>query len=107
LVGLARAMEIAAFDEPISARQALDWGLITKIVEDGDAKAQAIDMARQLARRSLHAFGTAKQLLTDSFSQTFETQMERERRGLAACAEHAEGREGLLAFIEKRKPVFQ
>ena len=35
LVGLARAMEIVAFDKPISSQQALAWGLVTKVTEDG------------------------------------------------------------------------
>jgi len=106
LVGLARALEIAAFDPPISAEQALAWGLATKVVEDGTALDAAMKMAEELAQRSLNAYGAAKQLLTDSFDTSLETQLERERASLAACAEHPEGQEGLKAFSEKRKPRF-
>jgi len=106
LVGLARALEIAAFDPPISAEQALAWGLATKVVEDGTALDAAMKMAEELAQRSLNAYGAAKQLLTDSFDTSLETQLERERAALAACAEHPEGQEGLKAFSEKRKPRF-
>jgi len=106
LVGLARALEIAAFDQPISAEQALAWGLATKVVEDGTALAAGIKMAEELAQRSLNAFGAAKLLLTDSFDTSFETQIERERQALSACAEHPEGEEGLKAFSEKRKPRY-
>ena len=52
------------------------------------------------------AHGAAKQLLTDSFDTSFETQIERERKALAACGEHPEGQEGLKAFAEKRKPRY-
>ena len=106
LVGLARALEIAAFDQPIAAEQALAFGLATKVVNDANPLAAAIEMAEELAQRSLNAFGAAKRLLTDSFDTSFETQIERERNALAACAEHPEGREGLKAFSEKRKPRF-
>ncbi len=106
LVGLARAMEIAAFDKPISADQALAWGLVTKVVEEGAALQEAIVLAEELAGRSLNAFRISKQLLTDSFDTAFEMQLDRERRALCSCAEHEDGQEGLQAFIEKRKPQY-
>lgn len=106
LVGLAKAMEIMAFDKPISSEQALAWGLVTKVVEDGNALEEATQMGLELAQCSLNSFGWSKRLLTDSFHTSFETHMERERRGLAGCAAHPEGMEGLRAFAEKRKPRF-
>lgn len=106
IVGLARAMEIAAFDRPINAEQALTWGLVTEVVDDGQVLEAAVKMARELAQRSMYSFGWAKQLLTDSFTTSFETQIERERQGLRSCAGHPDGQEGIKAFSEKRKPVF-
>ena len=106
LVGLARALEIVAFDRPIPAQQALAWGLATKIVPDAQVLAEAMSMAHELAGRSLNSFGWAKRLLTDSFDSAFEAHLERERRGLATCAAHPDGQEGLQAFVEKRQPVF-
>lgn len=106
LVGLARAMEIAAFDRPISADQALAWGLVTKVVEEGTAVQEAVVLAEELSLRSLNAFRISKQLLTDSFDTAFETQLDRERRALCACAEHEDGKEGLKAFIDKRRPQY-
>lgn len=107
LVGFARAMEIMAFDRAISSEQALAWGLATKVVEDGKAVEEATLMALDLAERSMNSFGWSKKLLTDSFDTSFETHLERERKGLVGCAAHPEGAEGLKAFSEKRKPVFQ
>ena len=106
LVGYARALEIAAFDEPISAARALDWGLVTKVVEDGQALKQACGMAAQIARGSTNSLAWSKKLVTESFCTSFETQIENERAALEACADHADGREGLLAFVEKRNPNF-
>lgn len=106
LVGLARALEIVAFDKPISSEHALAWGLTTKVVEDGRTVEEAVEMAHELANGSLNSFGWSKQLLTDSFNTAFEAQIERERAGLCSCAAHPDGKEGLQAFVEKRKPVF-
>jgi len=106
LVGYARALEIAAFDEPISADQALSWGLVTKVVEDGQALVEATAMAQQLSRRALNSYAWSKKLITDSYNTSFETQLELERAALEACADHPDGREGLAAFSEKRKPEY-
>jgi len=106
LVGLARALEIAAFDRPISADQALAWGLATKVVEDGQALDEAFAMARELARGSIHSFGHSKQLLNDSFGNSFEEHLELERASLRSAAAHPDGEEGLAAFVGKRKPRF-
>ncbi|MCP5426352.1 MAG: enoyl-CoA hydratase/isomerase family protein [Gammaproteobacteria bacterium] len=106
LVGLARALEISAFDEPISAEQALAWGLVTRVAAAEQLLETARAMAETLAQKSLHTFGQVKTLLTDAFDTSLETQLERERRGLAACAGHADGLEGMHAFIEKRPPRY-
>ena len=106
LVGYARALEIAAFDKPIPASRALDWGLVTSVVADGQALAEAAAMARDLSDRSLSSFARTKKLITDSFDTPFETQIEMERAALEACADHPDGQEGLRAFSEKRKPRF-
>lgn len=106
LVGLARALEIAAFDQPISAEKALEWGLVTRTVPDGRALEESLNMLRDWRGTSLHSFGVAKGQLIDSFGASLEAQLERERRGLAECARHPEGVEGLAAFTEKRPPNF-
>jgi len=106
LVGLARALEIAAFDNPIPASQALAWGLVTKVVPDDRAVDEAMSMLQGLAKSASHSFAWSKKLLTESFNHTLETQLELERQGISDCAGHPNGQEGIKAFIEKRKPVF-
>lgn len=107
IVGLAKALEIAAFDDPISSEQALQWGLVTKVVEDGQTQDIALSMAHDLSTQSLHTFGLSKQLLTDSFDNTFERQLEWERTALCRAGAHPHGIEGVRAFIEKRNPIFK
>ena len=107
IVGLARALEIAGFDIPISSEKALTWGLVTRVVDDGHSLEEAVNMAHELSHGSPNSFGWSKQLLTDSFNTAFEAHIERERLGLCNCAEHPDGKEGIQAFIDKRKPIFQ
>lgn len=106
LVGLARALEIAAFDQPIPSAQAFEWGLVTKVVPDDRVIDESLSMLESLAKSALHAFAWSKRLLTESFSHTLETQLELERQGISDCARHPNGQEGIKAFVEKRKPVF-
>jgi len=106
LVGMARALEIAAFDRPIDAEKALSWGLVTEVVEDGKALRRAIEMIRVIQRGSLTSFAASKRLMTDSFNTPFESQLEKERNILAWAADQPAGREGIAAFLEKRKPIF-
>lgn len=106
LVGLARAMEIAAFDEPITAQQALAWGLATKVVPDDELMTASIALLNRIRETSLHTFGWSKALLNTSFETALERQLQREREGLVACAAHPDGIEGMRAFLEKREPRF-
>jgi len=106
LVGLARAMEIAAFDQPISSSKALEWGLVTKVIPDSEVQKEALTMLEGLSHTALHSFAWSKRLFLESFTNTLETQLELERQGISDCAQHPNGQEGIKAFLEKRKPVF-
>ena len=106
LVGMARAMEIMAFDQPISPAQALEWGLVTKVVPDEEVHSSALGMLDELTKTALHSFAWSKKLMTDSLNNTLETQLELERQGISDCAAHPNGQEGIQAFVEKRKPSF-
>ena len=106
LVGLARAMEIIAFDRPISAKTALSWGLVTEVVEDGKALKKALKLIKGQMERPISSFAMCKKLINDSFNTPFETQLEKERKALSWCADQPNGREGIDAFLKKRKPVY-
>jgi 2-(1,2-epoxy-1,2-dihydrophenyl)acetyl-CoA isomerase len=103
---LAKALEIATFDKPINSENALAWGLVTEVVKDGESINRSIQMLEDIKRKSLTSFAASKKLLTDSFSTPFEAQLEKERVLLSWCGDHPNGREGVTAFLEKRKPSF-
>jgi 2-(1,2-epoxy-1,2-dihydrophenyl)acetyl-CoA isomerase len=99
-------MEIMAFDQPIPAAQAFEWGLVTRVVPGDEVVEAARTLLNSLAKTSLHSFGWSKKLMTDSFHNALETQLELERKGISDCAAHPDGQEGIKAFVEKRKPSF-
>lgn len=106
LIGIARALEIAAFDRPIDAQRAVEWGLVSEVVRNDQVDAAAMKLAKDLTRRSMNSFAWSKRLFNDSFQTGLETQLKREQAGIVACASHLDGKEGLRAFTEKRKPQF-
>ena len=106
LVGLRRAYEMALTNRVLSAAEALEWGLINRVVPDADLLKEVDALAVQLAAGPTAAFGVTKRLLLDGSAETLETQMERESRGIASMLGHADGQEGVKAFLAKRKPSF-
>lgn len=105
--GLARALEIAAFDEPIDAAHAASGGLATRIAAAGAALDGPRVLTHELQGRSLASFASSKRLLRRSTETPLEVQLEHERAGIVACARTAEGAEGISAFVGKRAPDFQ
>jgi len=106
MVGLLRAKEMMLMNRRLSARKALEWGLVNKIVADEELMAEADTLARAIAAGPTRSFGTVKKLLNESFSETLETQMEREARGIVDMAKTGDSKEGIAAFFEKRRPNF-
>lgn len=106
IIGLARALEVAAFDRPIDAETALSWGLVTEVAEDGEAVKRAMELVQEMRTGSLSSFAASKKLMSDSFDTSFEAQLEKEREALSRCADLPNGHEGVSAFLEKRNPVF-
>lgn len=107
LVGMKRALELTLTNRMLSAQEALDWGLINRVVPDDDLQTEAMALATQLARGPTLALGNSKRLLHSGWTEPLETQMELETRAIADMARTADGREGIAAFLEKRDPQFK
>ena len=106
LVGLRRAKEMALLNPVLSARQALEWGLINRVVADDQVLPTALEIAYELAKGPTLAFGETKRLILSGATESLESQMEREARAIATMAGNADGREGVAVFIGKRTPKF-
>ena len=91
----------------LSAAEALDWGLLTKVVADEDLATETDKVAAQLAAGPTEAYARARALLLSSYENGLECQLEQESRGISHCVGSADGQEGLAAFVERRKPSFK
>jgi 2-(1,2-epoxy-1,2-dihydrophenyl)acetyl-CoA isomerase len=106
LIGLRRTQELMLTNRRLSAEEALEWGLINRVVDDEALMEEAEELARNLASGATRAYGAVKKMLTETFTNPLETQMELEARAIAKMAQTPDGREGIDAFVGKRKPNF-
>lgn len=106
LIGARRALELMLSNRRLSAREALDWGLVNQVVPDDELAATVRAQAERLAQGPTLAYAKARALVHQSFSNSAKTQLAEEARGLAAMGATADFREGVAAFVEKRKPTF-
>ena len=104
-VGVKRAMELLLLNRALSAEEALSWGLVNEVVADERLLARALEVAERLAHGPVSAYGATKRLIARSIG-ALESQMVLESETIARHAIGAEGREGVSAFLEKRKPRF-
>ena len=104
LVGVRRALDLVLSNRPFTAAEALEWGIVSRVVPDGEVEDEALALARGLAGGPTRALGAAKRLLR--LEASLETQMEMEARVITDTARGRDGREGIAAFLEKREPRF-
>lgn len=104
-VGHKRAMELLLTNRTLSAEECLQWGLVNQVVADEELLATAGKLAARLAAGPTQAFGATKRLMLAS-AGGFETQLALESQTIATRGASAEGKEGIGAFLEKRKPSY-
>jgi 2-(1,2-epoxy-1,2-dihydrophenyl)acetyl-CoA isomerase len=106
LAGMQRAMGMALLAERIGAEDAERWGLVWKVVDDAKLMDEVTQLARTLAAGPTHTYGRIKQALYASPGNTLEQQLDLERDFQREVGRHSDYREGVAAFLEKRKPAF-
>ena len=106
LIGRRRAMELYLTNRTLSSAEALEWGLINQVVPAADLQATVKKLARQLADGPTEAHGGVKRMLNLAATNSLETQMEVETRMIVDMVITDDGREGVRAFLAKRKPAF-
>ena len=106
-IGLARAMGAMLFADKISARQAVDWGMIYEAVPDADFAAHWAARAQSLARGPTAAYRHLKTALQTTFDNSLDAQLALEAQLQGACGQTGDFTEGVAAFLQKRPPVFQ
>jgi 2-(1,2-epoxy-1,2-dihydrophenyl)acetyl-CoA isomerase len=107
LIGLRRAMELYFTNRVLTAREAAEWGLVTRVVADAEFTTAVSALARELAAGPTRAFGGAKRLFHQATWESLETQMELEAQAIAASGRTDDFREGVTAFANKKTPTFR
>lgn len=106
VIGRRRTLELMLTNLSLSAHEAVEWGLVNRVVEDEQLAEEALKLAREIASGPTGAFSGVKRLVLRSESETLESQMEIEARAIADAARSADGQEGIKAFLAKRPPRF-
>lgn len=106
LIGVRKTQELMLTNRTLSARDASQWGLVTEVVPDAELADRADALADQMAATSRQSNGAVKALLLTTFKNGIEEQMELEGRLIAERADSSDGREGVDAFLAKRKAEF-
>jgi len=106
-MGFAKAMGAALFAEPITARQAADWGMIWEAVPDDDFADHWMARATKLANGPTVAYASAKQALRSSYNNGLEEQLALEASLQGTCGKTRDFQEGVLSFLEKRPAKYE
>ncbi|GAB4489232.1 MAG: 2-(1,2-epoxy-1,2-dihydrophenyl)acetyl-CoA isomerase PaaG [Anaerolineales bacterium] len=106
LIGLGRAAEFTFSNQPIPAEQALEWGLVNRVVSFENLIPETLQFAAQLAAGPVGAFGLSKRLFNRAVLPNLEELLDYEAHIQEIASKGAEHREGVAAFLEKRMPNF-
>jgi len=107
IVGIRRARELMLTNRRLSAAEACELGIVERVVPDGDLMREAENVARALASGPTLAFGAVKKLLIASQNAQLEDQLDAEADAIVSMTGTSDGREGVSAFREKRRPSFR
>jgi 2-(1,2-epoxy-1,2-dihydrophenyl)acetyl-CoA isomerase len=105
-IGIARAMGLALTAAPLSAADAVQWGLIWKAYPDAALMPAALDLTAQLAAGPTAAFAATKSLMQSGASSGFDAHLEAEAAAQKTCGESDDYAEGVQAFLDKRPANF-
>jgi enoyl-CoA hydratase len=106
-VGKALAMEMILNNRMLSAQEALQFGLVNRVVPKDKFLEEAIKLADEIAARAPLAVRAAKELINKAYELTLSDALHQERQGFYNLFGSQDQKEGMQAFIEKRKPVWK
>jgi 2-(1,2-epoxy-1,2-dihydrophenyl)acetyl-CoA isomerase len=105
-VGPRRARHLLMANRTFTAGEALTWGMIDEVVPAERVSARSREVAAAFASGPTCAFRAMKTLLNEAGANSYERHLDRERELMLGLADTADAREGIRAFVEKRRPLF-
>lgn len=105
-VGLSRAAEMTFTAEPVDAKTALAWGLVSKVVEPEDLLSEARALAAQIANNPPRQLRMAKRLIREGLNTRFDTLLELAAAFQGACHQTKDHEEAVESLLAKRNAVF-
>lgn len=106
LIGLAKAKELVFSGRQFDAHEAYDLGLITRVVDSESFHLEVDKVVKKLSQSPTIALGIAKKLLNSSLERDLKTTLDFEQVYCIRASQTRDHAEGILAFKEKRKPIF-
>ncbi len=106
VVSPAKATELLLQDPDLTAAEALDAGIVSEVVPDGELLTRAAELAGELAAKSPHYVRTCKSLIAESLDNSLADHLQLERHGIADSMATEDLRGGVAAFLAREKPVF-
>ncbi|HEY4140445.1 MAG TPA: enoyl-CoA hydratase-related protein [Pseudolabrys sp.] len=107
LVGLKRAMLLLMTGRMFGAAEALAMGVISEMTPSGQALTRALEIAAEIAAMPLIAIAQIKRVVNEGVNQPLDTALLLEQRAYEALYATTDQKEGMRAFLEKRKPKFE
>ncbi|MDT8284695.1 MAG: enoyl-CoA hydratase-related protein, partial [Thermovirgaceae bacterium] len=104
--GASRAKEMIFTGNKVDASTALAWGLVDRVFPEGRLWDESAAFAADLATRSQSALSQAKRVLNSTRNLPIQEGLRIENQAFSRCFEHPDSREGIRAFLEKRRPEF-
>ncbi len=105
-IGIKKTMEMTLLGDRYTAQQMADMGLVNFVVPGAKLDEECNKLTTRLANGPTHVYGMGKKLMYRSLENEFESQLQLEAECFADCAKRADYREGVAAFVEKRKAKF-
>ncbi|MDO8399106.1 MAG: enoyl-CoA hydratase/isomerase family protein [Bradyrhizobium sp.] len=107
MVGMRRAQELFLLNRRLTAQEALEFGLVSRLAASDAVENEAAALTAKLAAGPTRAYGAVRRMLRQSFETGLSNQLEAEKESIVVASRSDDAQEGIAAFVAKRRPQFR
>jgi 2-(1,2-epoxy-1,2-dihydrophenyl)acetyl-CoA isomerase len=107
MVGMRKAQQLFLLNRRLTAQEALEFGLVSRLAPSDAVDTEAAALAATLAAGPTRAYGAVRRMLRQSFETGLSDQLDAEKESIVAASRSDDAREGIAAFVAKRRPQFR